>query len=241
MSIGAIIPVKNESGNVKSMVIDSGKIEELSQIIFIDGNSTDGTLKNLLESIKIYGNDRMQVMAQTAPYNKFEALKQAEKNLITDHVIIWDGDNTIPLDDITNLIKSYMFETKTKGVFVMANRLTRNRDRYSIKFLNLLGNYFFSVLMKPILGTRIKDVLSGAKIFPRYLLSEDCKITSELDEFGDLTLLSRGKKNELTFISIPCFYKSRTYGVSSISRWKDGYGMFRTVKHMYRHKCHKTL
>ena len=51
MSVGAIIPLKNEFGNVESMVFGASNLATLDEIIFIDGDSSDGTFRLLTESI----------------------------------------------------------------------------------------------------------------------------------------------------------------------------------------------
>ena len=94
MSIGAIIPLKNEFGNVESMVFGASKLATLDEIIFIDGDSSDGTFLALTEFIAKKNDARMRAIIQQVPFGKFEAIKQALTVLKSDNVLIWDGDNT---------------------------------------------------------------------------------------------------------------------------------------------------
>ncbi len=241
MSIGAIIPIKNEFGNVESMIFGASNLSTLDEIIFIDGDSTDGTFLALVESIKNNADKRMQVIKQRQPLGKFEAIKQAIPHLKSDHVLIWDGDNTIDYLDVSKSLDFYAESLKKRDIFLVANRLTSQRESNSFRFINLCGNHIFSTLMTPILNYKLRDVLSGLKIFPRYLLSnhDNCRKLLALDRYGDLTLLSLGRKHGLMFLSVPCIYKARTYGKSSINRLSGGSNLLRVVIHLFIHRCNR--
>ena len=241
MSIGAIIPVKNEFGNVNSMVFGVCNITILDEIIFIDGESTDGTFLALVESINTNKDMRIQVIKQHEPYGKFEAIKQAIPHFKSEHVLIWDGDNTIDYLDVSKLLGVYTESLKNGDVFLVANRLTSQRESDSFRFINLVGNHIFSILMIPILSYKLRDVLSGVKIFPRYLFSnyDNCSTLFTLDKYGDLTLLSLGRKHGLRFLSVSCMYRARTYGKSSIKRLSGGANLLRVVIHLLIHRCNR--
>ena len=241
MKIGAVIPLKNERGNTKNMVYSASKIDSLNEIIFIDADSIDHTFESVTEWVKEYNDNRMLVMKQTPPYTKFEAIKQAVKNLDSDYVLIWDGDNTIKSPDIQKMLNIYKSNSNKGNLFMVANRITKDRESGSFRFVNFMGNYLFSFLMVPILGLRLPDVLSGAKIFPKKIMSEEnCLNIYTKDRFGDLTLLSYGRKNNLKFLSIPVKYKKRSYGSSSISRFRGGYNMISLIIHFIFHGCYKS-
>jgi glycosyltransferase involved in cell wall biosynthesis len=241
VSIGAIIPVKNEFGNVESIIFGASNLSMLDEIIFIDGDSTDGTLLALVESIKNNTDKRMQVIKQRQPLGKFEAIKQAIPHLKSDHVLIWDGDNTIDYLDVSKSLDFYVESSKKRDVFLVANRLTSQRESKSFRFINLVGNHFFSILMTPILNYKLPDALSGLKIFPRYLLfnHDNCSKLLTLDRYGDLTLLSLGRKHRLMFLSVSCIYRARTYGKSSIKRISGGSNLLRVVIHLFSHRCNR--
>ncbi len=109
-TFGAIIPVKNESGNVREMVIAAANVPMLKQVVFIDGNSSDDTTEVLAEAIMKYGDERMSQVTQIPPYNKFSAIRQALNLLSSDHILIWDGDNTIKFNDVCKILEVYKLE-----------------------------------------------------------------------------------------------------------------------------------
>jgi hypothetical protein len=89
------------------------------------------------------------------------------------------------------------------------------------------------------LGRRIKDILSGVKIFPAYLLQVGCKSLLLIDKFGDVALFGIARKYKLNLLSIPCNYRKRGYGKSSIKRWSGGVVILRATIHLYFHRCFK--
>ena len=242
MSIGAIIPFKNEEGNVESIVKGASSLKDLEQIIFINGDSSDNTLNKLLECVDNYGDSRMKVLEQAVPFGKFAAIKQSMAHLTTKHILIWDGDNTILFDQIKHLLDIYLRDSNKSKIFLVANRINSSREKNSFKLLNLFGNKIFSILMSCILRKTLPDVLSGAKVFPReiYELAKECDKAFKLDRFGDLILLSNGRKLNLEFKSFDCIYAKRTYGRSNIKRWSAGVSMVHLILHLYLHKCYKS-
>lgn len=241
MSIGVVIPVKNEKGNVEAMVDGAIKMKILSEIIFVDGNSIDGTLELLVDKIKKVGDSRVTCIKQKNSFGKFQAIIQALPLLSCDHILIWDGDNTISFEDVSKIVSIYLEVRRDYNCIVVANRLTSIRLNKSFRFLNLVGNHLFSLLTWPIFGKRIPDVLSGVKIFPKHILmdSKNCKRVLNLDRYGDIAIQSFAKRNSLKFVSVPCVYKPRTYGKTSLRKWKDGSNMLIVFFHIFIHGCFK--
>jgi glycosyltransferase involved in cell wall biosynthesis len=240
MSISAIIPIKNEKGNISLMLSSVAELKNLEKIIFIHGNSDDGTYEFLLECIKINSDKRIIVLKQTEPFGKFNAIKQAASHVKSDNILIWDGDNTIPVSDVKNIVKFYVkLLENNSNVFVVANRITKIREKKSFRSLNLLGNYVISFAMKLILKNKVPDVLSGVKIFPSNILIsvDNCKKAMSLDNFGDLVLLSNAAKNNLQIYSVTCNYQVRFYGNTSIGRLNGGFNMLKVFIHVLLHRC----
>ena len=159
MSLAAIIPLKNELGNVEDMVFSASRIKLLDEIVFIDGNSEDGTYEGLVKSIAKHKDNRMHAIKQNLPLGKFEAIKQASRQLSSENILIWDGDNTIDFIDVKKTLALYSDIQHKKNVFLVANRLTSEKESNSFRVINLIGNYLFSLLMVPILNKKIPDVL----------------------------------------------------------------------------------
>ncbi len=99
-------------------------------------------------------------------------------------------------------------------------------EKEAMRFLNLLGNKFFSKAFTYILEQRISDTLCGTKV----LWKEDYKkiilgreYFGDFDPFGDFDLLFGASKLNLKIVEIPLRYHERTYGRTQISRFRHGF------------------
>jgi hypothetical protein len=95
----------------------------------------------------------------------------------------------------------------------------------AMRFLNTLGNKFFSMVFTWMLEQPIKDSLCGTKVMFRtdYIrLVANRKFFGEFDPFGDFDLLFGAFKLNLKIIDLPIRYRERVYGETNISRFKHG-------------------
>ena len=94
-----------------------------------------------------------------------------------------------------------------------------------MRFLNLLGNKFFSNAFTYLLEQRIRDTLCGTKVlwkedYNRIIAGRE--YFGDFDPFGDFDLLFGAAKLNLKIVEIPIRYRERTYGSTQISRFKHG-------------------
>jgi hypothetical protein len=109
----------------------------------------------------------------------------------------------------------------------------------AMRFLNYLGNHFFSWVFTWLLDQRFKDTLCGTKVMFRkdYIkLTKNRTYFGEFDPFGDFDLLFGAHKLNLKIVEIPIKYRDRTYGETNISRFKHGIILLRMCAFASR-KC----
>ena len=94
-----------------------------------------------------------------------------------------------------------------------------------MRLANFAGNKFFSLAFSWILDQRITDTLCGTKV----LWADDYRRIAagradfgDFDPFGDFDLLFGAAKLRLRIRELPVRYRERTYGTTSISRWRHG-------------------
>ncbi|MBI4387328.1 MAG: hypothetical protein HY551_08085 [Elusimicrobia bacterium] len=95
-----------------------------------------------------------------------------------------------------------------------------------MRFLNLLGNKFFSAVLSWLMGQRVRDTLCATKAFFRKDRDAILSIKDELgpiDPFGDFELLFGAARLNLKIAELPVRYRPRTYGTTKISRFRDGW------------------
>ncbi len=101
-----------------------------------------------------------------------------------------------------------------------------------MRFLNMVGNKFFSLAFSWLLGQPIKDTLCGTKVLWKKdydLIAKNRDYFGEFDPFGDFDLLFGAAKLNFKIVEIPIRYRARTYGDTNIERWKHGWLLLKMV------------
>ena len=94
-----------------------------------------------------------------------------------------------------------------------------------MRFINLIGNKFFSLGFRFALGQPIKDTLCGTKVISRENYSKvarNRRYFGDFDPYGDFDLIFGAAKLNLKIVDIPIRYQARTYGETNIDRWTGG-------------------
>ncbi len=231
-----VIPARNESGNIENAIKRLPKFGKHVEIIFIEGNSTDDTWQKIQEIQKKYASTHAIKIGQQKGKGKGDAVREGYKIATGDILMILDADLTVPPEDIP---KFYNAIASGKGDFINGTRLVYPMDKEAMRFLNYLGNHFFSWAFTWLLDQRFKDTLCGTKVMFRkdYLkLIKNRAYFGEFDPFGDFDLLFGAHKLNLKIVEVPIKYKERTYGTTNISRFKHGLILLRMCAFASR-KC----
>jgi len=221
-SVSVIIPARNESGNIENAILRTPKMGKHTEIIFIEGNSTDETWETIQKVAEKYKDVYDIKIDRQDGKGKGDAVRKGYDTASGDILMILDADLTVPPEDLP---KFYDAIASGKGEFINGSRLAYNMDEEAMRFLNLLGNKFFSVMFTWLLDQRFKDTLCGTKVLFKSdyeYLKAGRKFFGEFDPFGDFDLIFGASKLNLKIVEIPIRYKERTYGSTNISRFKHG-------------------
>ncbi len=221
-STSVIIPARNESGNIEQAVQRIPNLGKHTEIIFVEGNSTDDTWDTIQKVQEKYsGVYDIKIMQQDGK-GKGDAVRKGFCAASCDILMILDADLTVPPEDLP---KFYNAITTGKGEFINGVRLVYPMEKNAMRPLNTIGNHFFSKFFSYILERPIKDTLCGTKVMFRKdyeKLAANRKFFGEFDPFGDFDLLFGAYKLNLKIIDLPIRYKERKYGDTNISRFKHG-------------------
>ncbi len=218
-----IVPCRNEAGNVEQIVRRIPSLGIGTEVIFVDGGSSDGTVDRIHEVMACYeGPLTIRLMHQGEGTGKGDAVRKGFDAATGDLLIILDADVSV---DPEALPKFYKAITDGHGEFVNGSRLVYPMETQAMRWLNLLGNKFFSMVFTWLLEQRLRDTLCGTKV----LLKRDYeKIKAgrhyfgDFDPFGDFDLLFGAAKQNLKIVEVPVRYRDRTYGETKISRFRHG-------------------
>lgn len=221
-SVSVIIPTRNEQGNIEAAIIRTPKLGSSTELIFVKGNSRDDTLNEIKRVIKKYPDRNIKLIKQGKGVGKGDAVRKGFAKTKGDILMILDADLTTPPEDMP---KFYQALRSGQTEFVMGSRLVYPMEKEAMRFLNILGNKFFSLSFSFLLDQQIKDTLCGTKVLFRNDYEEIVRARSyfgDFDPFGDFDLIFGASKLNLKISEIPIRYKARTYGTTNISRFKHG-------------------
>jgi hypothetical protein len=222
-SISIVIPARNEAGMIEHIVKELPSLGSFTELIFVEGHSKDNTWQEIQRVAQEYKAEKKILIAQQNGKGKGDAVRKGFDMATGDILTIYDADMTVPPEDIA---KFYRAIVEGRGDFINGSRLVYPLEKESMRFLNLLGNKFFSLAFSWLLNSRLKDTLCGTKM----LWKEDYEgiqagrsFFGEFDPFGDFDLLFGAAKLNLKIVDMPIHYKERTYGTTNIQRWKHGW------------------
>lgn len=228
-----IVPCRNEKGNIEAAVTRTPAMGAHTEIIFVEGHSSDGTLEEC-ERVKSAHPERdITVLVQNGR-GKGDAVRKGFAHAKGDVLMILDADLTVPPEDLPKFFESL---TSGKGEFVNGSRLVYQMEKQAMRFLNLIANKFFSLMFTYLLDQRLRDTLCGTKVLWRsdYLrIAAGRAYFGDFDPFGDFDLLFGASKMCLHIVEVPIRYRERTYGETQISRFRHGWMLLKMTLYAMR-------
>ena len=228
-SVSVVIPARNEKGNIEEAVKRCPAMGKHTELIFVEGHSTDGTLEEIKRVCRRHGRRWDIRYAVQDGKGKFDAVRKGFDLARGDILMILDADLTVPPED---LVKFYNAIASGRGEFINGTRLVYPMEKQSMRILNMVGNKFFSLAFTWLLGQRLKDTLCGTKVLHRKNWEKICRnrhYFGDFDPFGDFDLIFGASKLNLKIVEVPIRYQARQYGTTNISRFKHGWLLLRMV------------
>jgi len=217
-----VIPCRNEAGHLQQLSDRLPALRDGSEVIWIEGNSTDDTAERIREMIERNPEKNWRFLQQPGK-GKGDAVRHAFASARGDILIILDADVTVAPEDLPKFINLL---ARNKAEFVNGCRLIYPMDEKAMRFLNLLGNRFFAKLFSYLLGQKVRDTLCGTKVLWRSdyeKIAANRNYFGDFDPFGDFDLLFGAARLNLKILDLPVRYGERTYGTTNISRFRDGF------------------
>ncbi|MCB4790631.1 MAG: glycosyltransferase [Elusimicrobia bacterium] len=227
LSVSVIVPCRNEKGNIKNAIERIPDMGKFTEIIFVEGNSKDDTVKEIEEQIKKHPQKDIRLISQGEGVGKGDAVRKGFAAARGDVLVIQDADLTAPPEDLPRFFRALI---EGKGEYINGSRLVYPMEKQSMRFLNLLANKFFGILFTWLLGQRFRDTLCGTKMIRKKdyeLIAGNRSYFGDFDPFGDFDLIFGAVKQNLKIVEVPITYRTRTYGTTNISRFKHGFLLFR--------------
>ena len=227
-SVSVIVPARNEAGNIPDIFERTPQMGEGTELVFVEGHSRDNTYVAIETAIQAHPERRCELIRQTG-IGKGDAVRLGFARARGDILMILDADLTVPPEDLPQFYEALL---SGKGEFINGVRLVYPMEKEAMRFLNLLGNKFFSLAFSWLLGQPIKDTLCGTKVLWKRdyeTIAANRAYFGDFDPFGDFDLIFGAVKLNLKLTDLPIRYRERTYGTTNINRWAHGWLLIKMV------------
>ena len=229
VTVSVIIPARNEAGNIENAVLRTPEMGAGTELIFVEGHSTDNTWEEIHRIEAKYGAERKIKILRQSGKGKGNAVREGFAVAQGEILMILDADLTMPPEELPKF-----HDAVAGGHCDFANgcRLVYPMEGKAMQFLNLCANKIFGLLFSWLLRQHIKDTLCGTKVLTAdnyRKIAANRHYFGDFDPFGDFDLLFGADKLNLKIVDIPIRYRDRTYGETNIQRWKHGWLLLRMV------------
>ncbi|MCP4249018.1 MAG: glycosyltransferase [bacterium] len=223
LTCSVVVPTHNERGNIADAIQRTPQLGAHTEIIFVDGNSDDGTAEEVQRQIGAHPDRDIRLLHQGDGRGKGDAVRKGFAAAKGDVLMILDADLTVPPEDLPKFFEAL---AAGRGEFINGTRLVYPLEDQAMRFLNKCGNKFFSAAFSWLLNQTFRDTLCGTKVLLRRnyeRIAAERSYFGDFDPFGDFDLIFGAARANLKILEIPVRYGARTYGETSISRFRDGW------------------
>lgn len=213
-----LIPTLNEAPTV-SGIIREFRALGFSNILVVDGNSSDGTP----DMARSAGAD---VFLQSGK-GKGNAIIEAFARITEPYILMLDGDGTYSPADAER-----MLDPLTRGFdHVIGDRLIlQNKPAFSR--LNFYGNQILNKIFKLAHSRYLNDILSGYRAFRRDAVAQMHLTESGFEIETEISVEAVRSRQQIAII--PISYVKRPGTVTKLNPFHDGFKIMTTIYRLAR-------
>lgn len=207
-NLTVILPAYNEEESLGKVIDEIRSLPVKCDILVVDNGSTDETY-----NIATY----KEVKVVTEPNKgKGNAMRTGIKLIKTPYLVMMDSDYTYPavnIEDVLMRLDGLEFDV------VIGER--KEKDQYSMSFINSLGNKFLSYLASLLYGKWTSDVCTGMWGFRKTALDKFDLVSEGFTLEADFFINS--VRNNCLIDLLPINYRARQEGDKAKLRIWDGF------------------
>jgi glycosyltransferase involved in cell wall biosynthesis len=214
--VSVVIPTLNEAGNILEAITTIQKeLAYPKEIIVVDGNSTDGTIKIV--------KDTNVCKLRIEPRRGYGiALRTGMKHAKGDIVVMVDGDGTYEVKHINRLLDTMI---KNDAEMCLATRMYDPNKAMGL--MNFIGNKIITWCFDFLFSQFLSDTQSGFRAISHSAIE---KVDLDQDDMAFATeMLVEFAKKRFKMVEVTSTYKSRKYGKTKMRKIKSGIEIFSTM------------
>jgi glycosyltransferase involved in cell wall biosynthesis len=214
-SVTVVVPTLNEAANLPLLM--PRLPEEVSEIVVVDGHSTDGTAE-VAQSL----HSAVRVVTESRP-GKGSALARGFAEARGDIIVALDADNSADPGEIRRFVRAL----QSGADYAKGSRFLSGGGSSDITPLRRLGNRVLTELTNRIHGTSYTDLCYGYNAFWKRRLVD---VMPTAGGFEVETVMNiRAAKAGLEVVEVPSFEQDRVHGESHLNTFRDGWRVLRTI------------
>jgi SAM-dependent methyltransferase len=221
-----VLTTRDERDNIEPMVRAIPQVGAETEIIFVEGHSTDGTREEITRVIDAYPDKKIRLIVQDG-HGQGDAIRKGFAEAHGDVIILLEADQTSPPEDV---LKAFEVIAAGRADYINGSRFIYPREPGSMPRLNVAGNWLFAAWFSWFLKQRTSDVLCGIKAIDRRWYRRLLKGWGFLglhDPFGDFELIFGAARLGAKICEVPTRYACRQYGQTKSRVFKHGWMLAR--------------
>lgn len=221
--VAVLIPCYNEALTIGKVIKDFQKELPTAEIYVCDNNSSDNTAE-------IAERNGATVLTEHRQGKGFAVLHMFQ-NVEADIYIMIDGDDTYPAHHAPQLMDALI---RDQLDMVVGDRLSNGTYKKENKrAFHDFGNHLIKRLINNFFGSKMKDILSGYRVFSSRFIKNYATLAQGFELETDLSIFSL--HYNLKIKELPIDYRDRPEGsVSKLNTVKDGVRVILTFFNLYR-------
>jgi glycosyltransferase involved in cell wall biosynthesis len=215
LRIAVLIPCYNEATSIGRVVADFQAALPEAIIYVYDNNSEDNTVELARAAGAIVRSETLQ--------GKGNVIRRMFADVEADVYVLVDGDDTYDAAAASKMVRRL---TESQLDMVNGRRVTEIAAAYRPG--HRFGNALLTGIVRRIFGSRVRDLLSGYRVFSRRFVKSFPALASGFETETEFTI--HALELNMPIAELPTVYKERPKGsVSKFRTLSDGLRVLRTV------------
>lgn len=218
--IAVLIPCYNEAEAIEGVVKDFAAALPAATIYVYDNNSTDETRARAARAGAIVRTETFQ--------GKGNVVRRMFADIEAEAYVLVDGDGTYDAASA-----AVMVDTLLSNSLDMVNAARVPVSSAAFRPGHVFGNKLLTGTVAAIFGNRLRDMLSGYRVFSRRFVKSFPALASGFETETELTVHALELRLPIAEIQTP--YRDRPPGSKSkLNTFRDGFRILRTIVYLVK-------